>query len=1002
MDRPFAAYTGDDPYFFVSYAHKDAAVVFPELVRLRDLGFNIWYDEGIEPGTEWRDELASAIRGAAGFLFFVTSNSVASENCRNEINFALKLDCALVSIHLTSVDMPDGLVFSLGSRQAILKYELTPEEYVSKLEKLRPTGSSQTERNPIRTSHAGIQGNNARYLLALAFGIVGLVAGIALYLLFASPDESEPKRGATRMSASDLPSIAVLPFTNISNDAANMPFTAGIHDDLLTHLSRISTLRTLSRTSVMQYQGTTKTIPQIGSELDVGAILEGSIQRSGNLVRINTQLIDVASDEHLWAEIFDRELTPTNLFAVQGEIAEAVAEALRVTLLPEEKRRIEQAPTLNMAAYDLYLLGRHEWNQRTAQSIEKSRDFFEEALAMDPDFVPALSGLADSYIQLVKYGNMKGAVAYPMARDLIDRAMKLDDAASEVWASLGSLQSETGNIKEAEIAFERAIALDEKNFSAWMWYGDFLNQSTVRQYRRGLDAYLRAEALEPMSKPLNEQLIAAYHRRGDFVSNLKHQLRLIQIDPANALQYQGYIAGNLLQVGRQAEAIGRARELQVKDPGYHRFYRSLVQAYVQLELFDEARVWAERHDALLPSSPVRSMVLIGEGKYAEVSDALEKMPNSVYFNQVLFQLYFAAGNSEAARNSLAAYLVDLNNELIVRPGNYENIWNLQIADFWIHHGSDQEKARGKALAGTIRENLDTMINEGFRQSKTYFLLAYARGLTGDESGLYAALDTAIDHHWIDIRQTELLRPLTARPADLELRLKRIQLAIDLQVNALSRMDLPEYVPPGPSRKPIVVSKARLTQYEGYYSSGGAIYRVYLNDEGDLAYMLADAISATLKAISLNEFYPASEPNVQFEFFQDNNQEVTHAIRKLNFEETYLKVVPPPPATIDLPVATLKKYVGHYQFNPLPDKDGVVTSDLIRLEVFLSLDNTLWIKERQRYVETQKILPFSHNEFLRPGFLGTYAFVLDPVTDTVDHVIRERDGVRAHFERVAQK
>jgi TolB-like protein len=194
------------------------------------------------------------------------------------------------------------------------------------------------ERDVDRTR--SITGKTGQKLDRIIIAVLLLALGYFVYdKLNQSPTGSSEGFATTNQpgGGEQTKSIAVLPFVNMSGDPANEPFTLGIHDDLLTHLSRISALKTTSRTSVMQYKGTTKTVPQIASELGVTNILEGGIQRSGNRVRINLQLINAATDEHLWAEIFDRELTAENLFAVQGEIATQVAKSMRATLLPAEQ-----------------------------------------------------------------------------------------------------------------------------------------------------------------------------------------------------------------------------------------------------------------------------------------------------------------------------------------------------------------------------------------------------------------------------------------------------------------------------------------------------------------------------------------------------------------------------------------------------------------------------------------------------------------------------------------
>ncbi|MCZ6559257.1 MAG: adenylyl cyclase, partial [Gammaproteobacteria bacterium] len=184
-------------------------------------------------------------------------------------------------------------------------------------------------------------------------------------------------------------SIAVLPFENISRNEAHEPFTIGIHDDLLTQLSKIGSIKTISRTSVLQYRGTTKTIPQIARELGVATILEGGVQRVGDRVRINVQLIGAKTDVHLWAETYDRQLTATNIFMIQSEIATAIADALRATLLPTEQKRLATIPTENLEALEAYFLGKQSMAKRTRTALVGAVDYFKKAIELDPDFALA-------------------------------------------------------------------------------------------------------------------------------------------------------------------------------------------------------------------------------------------------------------------------------------------------------------------------------------------------------------------------------------------------------------------------------------------------------------------------------------------------------------------------------------------------------------------------------------------------------------------------------------
>ncbi len=266
-------------------------------------------------------------------------------------------------------------------------FELTPEGI--KKEK-------DVDRSQSITSHTG------RKLDYAIITILALALGYFAWDKFGNPPATEAPTGPVTAAAAerapaapDLPtdkSIAVLPFENRSRQEDDEYFTAGIHDDLLTQLAQISSLRVISRTSVEQFKGTTQSIHEIAQKLNVATVLEGGVQRAGNQVRINLQLIDAATDTHLWAQTFDRELTANNIFAIQSEIAAAVTDALRATLSPREKDRMASVPTENMAALEEYFKGRAEMDQRTLPAIESARTRFERARTLDAEFALAWAG----------------------------------------------------------------------------------------------------------------------------------------------------------------------------------------------------------------------------------------------------------------------------------------------------------------------------------------------------------------------------------------------------------------------------------------------------------------------------------------------------------------------------------------------------------------------------------------------------------------------------------
>ena len=352
--------------------------------------------------------------------------------------------------------------------------------------------------------------------------VVVLVLGAALIYFVAdkfllSPNYTQPVREA---------SVAVLPFTNMSRDEQNDPFAHGIHDDLLTHLSRIASLKTTSRTSVLQYANTTKTIPEIGAELGVATVLEAGIQRSGDRVRINVQLIDAVADKHLWAETYDREFTATNVFEIQSEIARAIARQLQATLSPEDQRRLDAVPTKNIDALQTYFVGKKMLEDRTVQSLSAAVEYFEKVVDLDPNFALGWSGLADGYMLLPEYSSsVDRDIVELRARAAVEKALQLDPALPEVRATQAWYELRFYDWDKAERIFRETLAVSPDNTNALHWLSHVL--SFRGQFEEALTVARRAVAIEPDSKVMRTNLAYILTDAGlfDEAGQIMHDLR---------------------------------------------------------------------------------------------------------------------------------------------------------------------------------------------------------------------------------------------------------------------------------------------------------------------------------------------------------------------------------------------------------------------------------------------------------------------------------------------
>ena len=321
--------------------------------------------------------------------------------------------------------------------------------------------------------------------------------------------------------------IAVMPFTNISPDPRDEYFADGMTEELISTLSRIGELRVISRTSVMHYKGTSKNLGEIARELRVGSILEGSVRKASDDLRITAQLVDTGNDEHLWSQDYDRKLE--NVFAIQREIAQSVAEVLKIRLLSGEKKSIEKRPTENTEAYALYLKGRYYWNERVRDSNDKAVKCFEEAVKLDPNYALAYSGLADCYLIYSDRGWLSPREAVPKGKAYALRAVELDPRLAEGHASLGLAFLQEWAWQEADREFEKAIELNPNYASAYQWYGVLL--SLAGRYDEAKERTERASELDPLSTVIGGNLWLRLLILGNRDQAMEQFRRVVRLNP---------------------------------------------------------------------------------------------------------------------------------------------------------------------------------------------------------------------------------------------------------------------------------------------------------------------------------------------------------------------------------------------------------------------------------------------------------------------------------------
>ncbi len=310
-----------------------------------------------------------------------------------------------------------------------------------------------------------------------------------------------------RETASDEPeidprSIAVLPFDNRSPVSEDEFFIDGIHDDLLTNLALVSGLKVISRTSVSRYRESPKSIPEIAAELGVATIMEGAVQRAGNTVRINVQLIDAFTDEHLWAQIYDREMTTENLFAIQSEIAESIAAALETQLTPDEERRLRHRPTENLEAYGAYLRGMRAFATREVAAMQEALADFQQAVALDPEFALGWAGIAQVAEVLPSWSSMTVAEGRAISEPAARMAMALAPDNGEANLALAMVLTGDESLRQ----FEKAVDMLPNHPMALAWYANSLQGPPGPDWIKALTLLTRAVDVDPLSPHLRSQL----------------------------------------------------------------------------------------------------------------------------------------------------------------------------------------------------------------------------------------------------------------------------------------------------------------------------------------------------------------------------------------------------------------------------------------------------------------------------------------------------------------
>jgi len=361
----------------------------------------------------------------------------------------------------------------------------------------------------------------------------------------------KPSQPPTIKAALSKDRVAVLPFANISRDPDDEYFADGMTEEVISSVSRLKGLRVIARTSVMRYKGTKKPIAEIGRELNVGSLLEGSVRKAGDRIRITVQLVEASSEEPRWSEEYDREVK--DVFAIQSDIAEKVAGALQAQAHGGIGGATERRATSSPEAYLYYLRGRQFWNKRTLDSLKKATQCFESAIKIDPDYAGAYSGLADAYASMALFEFMAPVEAYPRAKEAVERSLSLDANSAEGHTSMALVKFQYDwDWGGCEEEFRKAIVINPNYAPAHHFFADYLK--AMGRFDEALREIGKAQELDPLSLPISAGLGHVLYLSRQYDKAIEQYRKAVELDPG-FMQTHVWFGRPYLEKGMYAEAL---------------------------------------------------------------------------------------------------------------------------------------------------------------------------------------------------------------------------------------------------------------------------------------------------------------------------------------------------------------------------------------------------------------------------------------------------------------
>lgn len=467
-------------------------------------------------------------------------------------------------------------------------------------------------------------------------------------------------------AADNRPSIAVLPFENRSAQQGDVFFVDGIHDDILTQLTKIGAIKVISRTSVEQFRDTTLPIKAIAEKLGVKSVLEGGVQRAGDRVRISVQLIDAANEAHLWAESYDRELTVANIFAIQSEVAAAIAAAMQTTLTPSEQASVDALPTRDLEAWEAFQLGRQRMAKRTSSNLAQARAYFQKAIDRDPEFALAYAGLADAIWLLADFSGQPFEPAALEAEKPLRKALELDPKLAEALTTTAKFAQVRREFERAEAVYRQALAINPNYPTAYFWLGQLL--ALQGRDAEALLSMRKAVSLDPLAPIFQMGLASFLSGQGDFDAALAGFDKVREIDSQSPLPYEAIGVMYATAFGRLDRAVPfvvKAYEFDATGSGHA---GQLGQLYLDLGDDAQAQRWLDLAANDEYANGVRQLLYLYRGDLTQALASARRTHKSGMLNwQALALLRNADLSAHRVKAARSRYLREVPGMLSQNP-----------------------------------------------------------------------------------------------------------------------------------------------------------------------------------------------------------------------------------------------------------------------------------------------------------------------------------------------